>query len=316
MADEHYSFDPDTLSFENADKKKGRRILMAILTQVLAALAVAVFVFLAVSYTVKSPKQKKIEHENQIMSAQYQSLVDRYRQTEKVMEDLNQRDKDIYRAIFEADPPKEDSSDFDYIFGEVSDNSIFDHVKSNLDSAVACLKKEEASVNELWYLLQNSNFAPESVPAIQPVDNKDSKCLVYGFGRKLDPIYKTPRPHYGIDFAAQKGTEVMAAAAGKVVISRIEKEDGLKIVIDHRNGFKTYYAHLSESIVRPGQKVKRGDVIGFVGNSGKSLTSHLHYAINYQGDFINPISFIFENTSPEQYFAIKRMAEKGGMSLD
>ncbi|MBO7463486.1 MAG: M23 family metallopeptidase, partial [Bacteroidales bacterium] len=155
-----------------------------------------------------------------------------------------------------------------------------------------------------------------SLPSILPVEHTGVDLIYYGFGKKLDPIYKTPKTHNGIDIAANTGTEIHATANGTVEFIGDKREHGKHIIINHNNGYKTLYAHVSEFMVRWGQKVKRGDVIGLVGNTGKSLTPHLHYEVQYNGHAINPVNYFFASLGPQQWNKVVKIAETRGLALD
>ncbi|MBR4264974.1 MAG: M23 family metallopeptidase [Bacteroidales bacterium] len=317
MSDNNYTFDPDSLSFEKADPKKGRKFLISLVTQLIGAFVIGLVVFLTISYTIKSPKQKKIERENEIMKQEYTQLSEKYAQADKVMEDIKQRDKDLYRAIFETEPIEEDLSNrYDKYAGNVSNKVLSEMMLTSADSSAIMLKLEETVFNELKYKLMNSKEKLQEIPSILPISDPEVSIIYYGFGQKLDPIYKTPQFHKGLDIAATIGTEVYATADGVVEFRGEGRVHGKHIIINHKNGYKTTYAHLSEYTVKNGSKVKRGEIIGFVGNTGKSLTPHLHYEINFKGQPINPVHYFFETLGPNQYSKLKTIANSIGLSLD
>ncbi|MBR4215873.1 MAG: M23 family metallopeptidase [Bacteroidales bacterium] len=315
MSDDKYTFDPDSLSFEETDRKKGKKIIISIVTQLLAAVSIGLLVFLTISYTIKTPGQRKVERENEAMREVHEQLNARFEQTSIVLEDLRDRDREIYRAIFSTAPPLDDDST-EYNYSGISETQIASHYTQTTGKVVEMLHSEDSTVNQLLSLLEQRKDSLKYIPSIMPLDNIGLKYLAYGYGKKLDPIYKTPQAHKGIDFAAPKGTVVTATAAGTVEYVGEKREHGVMVIVDHKNGFKTIYSHLSDYVVRYGKQVKRGETIGFVGNTGKSLTAHLHYEINYKGKAINPIDFFFEDTDPETYHKLKMMANNGGLCLD
>ena len=315
MSDDKYTFDPDSLSFEETDRKKGKKIIISIVTQLLAAVSIGLLVFLTISYTIKTPGQRKVERENEAMREVHEQLNARFEQTSIVLEDLRDRDREIYRAIFSTAPPLDDDST-EYNYSGISETQIASHYTQTTGKVVEMLHSEDSTVNQLLSLLEQRKDSLKYIPSIMPLDNIGLKYLAYGYGKKLDPIYKTPQAHKGIDFAAPKGTVVTATAAGTVEYVGEKREHGVMVIVDHKNGFKTIYSHLSDYVVRYGKQVKRGETIGFVGNTGKSLTAHLHYEINYKGKAINPIDFFFEDTDPETYHKLIMMANNGGLCLD
>ena len=315
MADDKYTFDPDSLSFEETDKKKGKKIIISIITQLFAALSIGFVVFITISYTIKTPGQRKTERENEMLRQVYGQLNDRYSQTSIVLSDLQDRDREIYRAIFSTAPPVDDDT-MNYNYAELSESEIAAHYSQTTRNVVGMLHSEDSTVNSLLSELEIRKDSLKYIPSVMPLDNTGLQYLAYGYGKKLDPIYKTPQVHKGIDFAAPKGTVVVATAAGTVEYVGEKRDHGVMVIIDHKNGFKTTYSHLSDYVVRTGKHIKRGETIGFVGNTGKSLTAHLHYQINYNGKAINPIDFFFEDTDPETYHKLKMMANNGGLCLD
>lgn len=315
MSEDKYTFDPDSLSFEETDKKKGKKIFFSILTQLFAAVSIGFVVFLTISYTIKTPGQRKTERENEVLKEVYGQLNDRYKQTTYVMADLQDRDREIYRAIFSTVPPQ-DSDSLEYNYEGLDASQIAQHYNSTTNNVADMLSSEDSTVNTLFDVLEMHKDSLKFIPSVMPLDNANLKYLAYGYGKKLDPIYKTPQQHKGIDFAAPKGTVVNATASGTVEYVGEKRDHGIMVIIDHKNGFKTIYSHLSDYVVRYGKQVKRGETIGFVGNTGKSLTAHLHYEITYKGKSINPIDFFFEDINPENYHKLKMMANNGGLCLD
>ncbi|MBO4243749.1 MAG: M23 family metallopeptidase [Bacteroidales bacterium] len=315
MSDDKYTFDPNSLSFEETDRKKGKKIIISIITQLLAAVSIGLLVFLTISYTIKTPGQRKVERENEAMREVHNQLNARFEQTEIVLEDLRERDREIYRAIFSTAPPLDDDS-MEYNYSGLGEIQIASHYTKTTNKVVEMLRTEDSTVNSLFAMLEERKDSLKYIPSVMPLDNTGLQYLAYGYGKKLDPIYKTPQVHKGIDFAAPKGTVVSATASGTVEYVGEKRDHGVMVIIDHKNGFKTIYSHLSDYVVRTGKKIKRGETIGFVGNTGKSLTAHLHYEINYKGKAINPIDFFFEDTDPETYHKLKMMANNGGLCLD
>jgi murein DD-endopeptidase MepM/ murein hydrolase activator NlpD len=155
-----------------------------------------------------------------------------------------------------------------------------------------------------------------AIPAIQPVSNEDLTRMASGFGYRIDPVYKTPKFHAGMDFTAPVGTPIYATGDGRVMRSGIETGYGKAVRIDHGYGYSTLYAHMSNIIAKPGQKVKRGDIIGYVGNTGKSVGPHLHYEVHKDGVPINPVNFYYNDLSPEEYSRMIELSNTPTQSLD
>jgi murein DD-endopeptidase MepM/ murein hydrolase activator NlpD len=317
MPKSKYKFDPESLQYDNVDPKGRKRIVRLLITQIISAIVFSVVFYFAFIYFFGTPDEKNLKRENEFLEEQYKILSERYQQTEIVLKDLKQRDDNIYRAIFEAEPPQEDS------VLKISDFENFDDlalVKDNntiLDSLKIILFAQDETFTEVKEMLVDKKDELQNIPSIQPLPNADLKFVPYGYGKRIDPVYKTPSFHYGIDFAAPKGTEVYATADGKVTRAD-EKVRGYgnHIRIDHGNGYETVYAHLSDYMVYVGQSVSKGDIIGFVGNTGKSLVTHLHYEVIYEDDQVNPVNFFFQDLNPSQYNQLVEAASRSGLSLD
>ncbi len=318
MPDGNYIFNQETLTYEKKEPKKGRKLLIAILSQAIAAIVIGVVVFLAISYTIKTPRQKKLERENEAMQQELNVLSERYTKVDSVLNDIQQRDRDLYRAIFETEMSGWDGSNgqLEKFESIADDKMLADTVRGITERQQQMLTREEGAFNELKYKLTNYKENLTEIPSILPISDPNVELGYYGFGKKLDPIYKTPETHEGLDIAASTGTEVMATANGIVEYVGDKQRYGQHIVINHKNGYKTIYAHLSGYVARYGQRVRRGEVIGFVGNSGKSLTPHLHYEIQYKSQAVNPTTHTFGSLRPAQWQKLNETSKSIGLSLD
>ncbi|MBP5683436.1 MAG: M23 family metallopeptidase [Bacteroidales bacterium] len=317
MSDGNYRFDPDSLGYEKEETNKWRKIAIRIATQAIATLTIGVVVFLTISYTIKTPKQTSLEKENILMQQEYEALSLKYERVDSVLKDIEQRDKDIYRAIFETEMDLDNQAQRREMYSKIkNDDSLFKLIAAMTETSCQKLKSEEKNFSDLQYKLAPGDEDLKSLPSILPVEHTGVDLIYYGFGKKLDPIYKTPKTHNGIDIAANTGTEIHATANGTVEFIGDKREHGKHIIINHNNGYKTLYAHVSEFMVRWGQKVKRGDVIGLVGNTGKSLTPHLHYEVQYNGHAINPVNYFFASLGPQQWNKVVKIAETRGLALD
>ena len=317
MSEENYRFDPDSLGYEKEEPRKWRKLAIRIATQLLAAVTIGLVVFLTISYTIKTPRQNELERENVLMQQEYSVLSQKYEKVDSVLKDIEQRDKDIYRAIFETEMDNGNRSQRRGAYiGIDDDDSLKALVAAMTENSNQKLKEEEKTFSNLQYQLTNDNEELKSLPSILPVGNAGVDLIYYGFGKKLDPIYKTSKKHDGIDIAANVGTEIYATANGTVEYTGDMREHGKHVIINHKNGYKTLYAHMSEYTVRWGQKVKRGDVIGLVGNTGKSLTPHLHYEVQYNGKPVNPVNYFFATLGPQEWNMVAKIAATRGLSLD
>jgi murein DD-endopeptidase MepM/ murein hydrolase activator NlpD len=246
------------------------------------------------------------------------------KQVEKVLDEIQERDDNIYRVIFEADPIP--TSIRKQGFGGVnrykkllglSNSELMINTSKKIDQLTKQLYLQSKSFDEVIDLAKNKSNMLASIPAIQPVANKDLKRMASGYGYRIHPIYKTRKMHYGMDFSAKTGTEIYATGDG--VISKIKRSKrgyGNYVKINHGFGYETLYAHMSKYIVKRGQKVKRGEVIGYVGNSGISTAPHLHYEVRKDNKKINPMNFYYNDLSPEEYEKMLEISLQSNQSLD
>ncbi len=317
MSSKKYKFDPQSLKYHEVDSNK-QKIVKSIISIFVSTILVAIVLYIAMAYIIETPKQKSLKKENKKLEEQYEYLISKYGQTDKVLNELKKRDANIYRAIFEAEPPSSTKNSTDFSLLDSLDDAVLSKLNAELiNKTLVGVKKEKDSYNELINLFQSKKDDLNNIPAIQPIENSNLKKVIYGFGKRIDPVYKTPSFHSGIDFAAPKGTPIFATADGKVTRADNKiRGHGNHIRINHGNDFETLYSHLSEMDVRAGQKVKRGEIIGYVGNTGKSLVSHLHYEVIYKKEPVNPIHFFFLELDSRQYSKIIRSASRSGISLD
>jgi murein DD-endopeptidase MepM/ murein hydrolase activator NlpD len=246
------------------------------------------------------------------------------KQIESVLDNLQDRDNQIYRVIFEANPISDDVRKAG--FGGVNrytDLEGFD----NSDLIISTTKKMEIlskqivvqskSLDEIQRMALDKEVLLSAIPSIQPINNDNLRRMASGYGWRTDPFTKSRRMHKGMDFSAPTGTPIYAPSDGKVI--RVDSRSagyGKHIRIDHGFGYVTLYGHLNEYNVRRGQRVKRGDVIGFVGNTGRSVAPHLHYEIRKDGKHLNPINFYYGDLNTEEFNALLEAANRENQSLD
>lgn len=317
MADEKLKFNPETLNYENKDKSKSRKIIESIVAQIVGAILVAVVIFIAFSYVLETPNQRKLKREIIMLEKQYNELLIRRNQQEKYMAELKEKDRTIYKEIFQSNIESDSTTTSKYIdFQDINTKKSIRANKEKIRLINKELKELDAEYKRIIQLAKTKKGEIKYIPAIQPIYNKDLNYPVSGFGKRIDQLYKSPVFHPGIDYAAPEGTKIYATADGVVTAATDVRRYGMMIIIDHGKSYKTRYAHLSKFNVSAGKRVKRGDVIGFVGNTGKSLTPHLHYEVIYNNKEVNPVNYFFLDLNPEEYFKIKYMADRTGLSLD
>ncbi len=326
MAKKKYKFNPVTLSYERVGisiKEKFAKI-SAYLASCLAMALIIVVVFLNMYET---PKAKALKRENKRLLSQYELMSKDLGKIDKVLAELEQRDDNIYRVIFEAEPIP--SSIRKAGFGGVNKYSELE-VLNNSELVIETAKKldmiakeayiQSKSYDEVLELALNKEKMLACIPAIQPVANKNLKRTASGWGYRIHPIYKVRKFHYGMDFSAPKGTPVYATGDGTVTqvggSSRNRVGFGLLLKIDHGYGYETVYGHLSGFNVKRGQKVKRGDTIGYVGNTGGSTAPHLHYEVHKNGRAINPAYYYYKDLTPQEYDKMIAISSNIGQTLD
>jgi len=271
-----------------------------------------------------SPKEKRLNREIDILTSQYEIVEDKLNQVELVLDDVQNRDDNIYRVIFEAEPIPKSIRKAGY--GGInryqdlkgySNSELIINTNKKVDQISKQLYIQSKSYDEIIELAKNKADMLASLPAIQPVSNKNLSRMASGYGWRIHPIYKTRKLHAGMDFSAKSGTPIYATGDGK--ISKLRKSRrgyGNHVIIDHGYGYKTLYAHMQKYIVHKGQKVKRGEVIGYVGNTGTSVGPHLHYEVIKDGKKINPVNFYYNDLTPDEYEKMLEISSQNNQSFD
>ena len=319
----HYIFNQLTQSFEVLDMSKSRKFLRIVLFS-LAVLGVA-FLFAILLFTFfKSPKEKMQARELEFMKLQYEILNDRLDNLEVLMLDLEQRDNDLYRVMFEADPISSqmrksgflDADRYADLYGYVNSGQVVSAARK-MDVIASQMYNQSVSYDSLFKMARNKTEMLAHIPAIFPLKEMEIKYISSFFGYRPDPIYKVDKFHSGIDFSAQMGTE--AYATGDGIVANVENGHwgyGNMVTIDHGFGYKTRYAHLQKAAVRKGQKVKRGQLIGYIGNTGKTTGVHLHYEVLKNDVQIDPINFFYNDLTPDEYEQILEQSTLPTQTMD
>lgn len=325
MSKVKYYYDSETLSYRKIENKKGRRLgifMLSLLGIVLSGFMLLI-VYLNLPY-IETPKEKALKRELTNMELQYDLLNKKMDQAVTVLGEIEDRDNNLYRVYFEANPIPEEQRKAG--FGGINryrDLEGFDNSKSiiassmRLDILTKRIVVQSKSLDEIAKLAEEKEKLLEAIPAIQPVKNEDLTRMASGFGYRTDPFTKARKFHFGMDFTAPRGTPVYASGDGKVIrADNTASGYGKHIRIDHGYGYESLYAHLYKYNVRSGQTVKRGDLIGFVGSTGRSEAPHLHYEIFMDDERINPINFYYGNLSPEEFASMLRTSQQENQSLD
>jgi murein DD-endopeptidase MepM/ murein hydrolase activator NlpD len=323
MAKVKYYYDTKTLSYKRIELSVANKI-KKILYFFFGSALTGFFMVVIFLQFFDSPKEKILNREIQQLSIQYKILGNKLKNAEIVLDDLQKRDDNIYRLIFEADPIPKSIRKAGY--GGVNryqdltgfkNSELVISTSKKIDQVTKQLYIQSKSFDEIIELAQNKTTMLASIPAIQPVSNKDLSRMASGFGNRIHPIYKTRKFHAGMDFSAKTGTPIYATGDGEISkIKRSRKGYGNHVVINHGFGYKTLYAHMSKYIVKKRQKVKRGDIIGYVGNTGTSVAPHLHYEVHKDGKKINPVNFYYNDLTPEQFEKMLLISSQSNQSFD
>jgi len=320
-----YYYDPETLSYRPIERGKTIKISNFVLF-IFSSFLFGLFVLFGLLNTefLNTPKELLLERELENYAFQYDVLEKRLGQMEKVMADIEMRDNDIYRAYFDANPIPEEQRRAG--FGGVNRYNALEGF-SNSEQIISTTKKidilsrmlvvQSKSLEEIQALAEKKDEFLAAIPSIQPIKKEDLKRMASGYGWRIDPFTKTRRKHEGMDFSANRGTPVYATGDGVIVRADNRSSGyGKHIRIDHGFGYVSLYAHLSRYNVKRKQKVKRGDIIGYVGNTGRSVAPHLHYEIFKDKVKINPLNFYIDDLSAAEFDAIVQQASQENQSLD
>jgi murein DD-endopeptidase MepM/ murein hydrolase activator NlpD len=325
MSKVKYYYDPETLSYrpiEFTNKKRISNVVLFILASFVFGLSS--LLILLNSDRINTPAEISQKRDLENYELQFEILSKKLNQIEAVVENIEERDNNIYRVYFEASPIPEEQRRAG--FGGVNryknlegyDNSdLIINATKRLDVLSKQTVVQSRSLDEIERLAANKAELIEAIPSIQPIKNQDLTRMASGYGYRTDPFTKKRRFHYGMDFSARKGTPIYATGNG--VVKRADNRSsgyGKHIRIDHDFGYVSLYAHLSKYNVRRGQRVKRGDIIGYVGNTGRSVGPHLHYEIFKDKKRINPLNFYYGNLSQKEFDALLTQSRLENQSMD
>ena len=312
-----YKFNHKSLSFEKA-KITPKQVIKKLLSYITSSVAFAVMVLVLWTSFFESPKEKRLKRELLDYHQTIETLGKRVNLLSNVLHDMESKDDNLYRIILDAEPidRKLEVKQLGDYYASLSAKNQSDALKEiQLKTTILTQRtqKQLVSYRQLWELAQEKESIHTSIPAISPVKNP---TVISGFGMRYHPVYKILRMHTGIDIIGKKGTPIYATADG-VVVTNPEGYSGygITVVINHGRGYQTLYAHLSKTNVKIGQKVKRGEVIGFMGSTGLSVGVHLHYEVIKNGQKINPIHYFYGDLSPEEYNTILEQASEVNQSL-
>ncbi|MFN2314881.1 MAG: M23 family metallopeptidase, partial [Bacteroidales bacterium] len=276
------------------------------------------------AFVFDSPQEKALKREIEQLTLQYELMNREMENVEKVLGHLQETDDNLYRTIFETEPVpssfREGGIGGVNRYGDLdgfSNSELVIQTAMRLDKIRKKIYVQSESFDELIAYASEKEEMLGSIPAIQPLSNKDLKRTASGFGFRIHPIYKISKFHSGMDFTAPTGTEVYSTGNGVIkTVKSARRELGNHIIVDHGFGYQTVYAHLDKFNVRVGQKVKRGDVIGYVGSTGLSTAPHLHYEVLVNGRHVDPALYYFNDLTPEEYDRMLEISSKSGQTFD
>ena len=318
-----YKFNPESLSFDRI-RLGIRALMLRFLAYFTGSVIIALVYWVIFASFFDSPKEKALKREVEQMTIQYELIHREMANVESVLDDLQKTDDNLYRTIFEAEPvPAEERGGgiggvnrYEALEGYNNSNLVIE-TANRLDKIRKKVYIQSKSFDDLIKLSRNKEEMLRSVPAIIPISNKDLTRTASGFGWRIHPYYKISKFHYGMDFTAPFGTDVYATGNGTVIgVLSSQRGLGKHLIIDHGFGYTSIYAHLSNFNVRVGQKVQRGDIIGFIGSTGMSVANHLHYEIKLNGVNVDPVNYYFEDLTAAEYEKMIEIASKTGQSFD
>ena len=321
-AKKKYKINPETLAMEQVEhgfrywvRQTGIYILAGIVIGIL-------FLYLFLTFF-PSPREKQLLREKASLESQLEVLNSQVDQMQVVMTDLQQRDDNLYRVLFGAEPiplsvrqGAQRKIDYYEQLAQMTNSELAADLSLKVDLLEKEIYVQAKSYDEVAQMAKEQEIRMENIPAIQPVMNKDLKRVASGYGMRIDPVYHVRKFHQGMDFTAPTGTEVFATGNAKVDFAGWKQGYGNTVILDHGYGYKTLYAHLYKILVRKGQKVRRSDIIALVGNTGKSTGPHLHYEVRLNNKPVDPRNYYFYDLSPEEYDQMIQLSNNFGQMLD
>lgn len=322
MAKKKYKINPETLAMEQVEHGF-RYWVRQTGIYILAGIVIGIFFLYLFLTFFPSPREKQLLREKTSLESQLEVLNNQVDQMQVVMTDLQQRDDNLYRVLFGAEPiplsvrqGAQRKIDYYEQLAQMTNSELAADLALKVDLLEKEIYVQAKSYDEVAQMAKEQEIRMENIPAIQPVMNKDLKRVASGYGMRIDPVYHVRKFHQGMDFTAPTGTEVFATGNAKVEFAGWKQGYGNTVILDHGYGYKTLYAHLYKTLVRKGQKVRRSDIIALVGNTGKSTGPHLHYEVRLNNKPVDPRNYYFYDLSPEEYDQMIQLSNNFGQMLD
>ncbi|MEN8958150.1 MAG: M23 family metallopeptidase, partial [Flavobacteriales bacterium] len=312
-----YKYDPNTLQYQKIELTL-REVLKKILKYTAVGLVIAGVIILISYPFIQDYSTRKAQKKIAFLESNYHTINSEMDTIVTVLKNLQETDNNLYRVIFEAEPYKNKELDRKTSLGKKTHEDIVISLKERLNSLTKSVVGQSKSFESVVKLALNKEKLLQAVPSIIPIEDKELTRLSSPFGIRNDPIYNVPKMHSGLDFTAPTGSKIYASGDG--IVETMEYSTGgygNHVIINHGFGYKSHYAHMDEFKTRVGKKVKRGELIGLVGSTGKSTAPHLHYEVIKNGNKIDPINFFYNDITPDQYQQMLEKAKNtGGSSLD
>lgn len=318
-----YYYNTHTLRYEKLETPLRVRLLQ--LFGFIAASIVTGMIIFAVAFRyIDSPKEKLLRQQNDDLRQNYGVMEERLKQLTMQMDELANRDNEVYRSIFESTPIPDSARIREMekrkevqLLQAMGSTELIRNMTAQLNNLALRMAYQQKSFDDITQMVKNKEKLLASIPAIQPISNKNLTRVASGFGYRIDPIYKDRRAHLGMDFTAPQGTPIYATADGVVKDAGFNTGGfGNRVVINHGNSYETLYGHMYRIKARVGQRVKRGEVIGYVGSSGKSSGPHCHYEVHRYGNPVNPIYYFYNDLTPAQFDRLLKLAAASNQSMD
>ena len=318
----YYIYNTKTQSYERVFPTVRKRIIN-LLSRLFIGVGLGVGFCIILLTAFGSPSEKELRKENSQLLAQYNVLSRRLDDAMGVLQDVQQRDDNLYRVVFQADPVApairktgyKGTNRYEELMG-LANSELVVNTTQKMDLLNTQLYIQSKSFDDVMNLCKSHDEMLKCIPAIQPISNKDLRKTASGYGTRIDPIYGTTKFHRGMDFSAHSGTDIYATGDGTVVKVGWQTGYGNTVVIDHGFGYRTLYAHMRDFQTKAGRKVVRGEVIGGVGSTGKSTGPHLHYEVHVKGKVVNPVNYYFMDLSAEDYDKMIQLAANHGKVFD
>ncbi|MFI3279695.1 MAG: peptidoglycan DD-metalloendopeptidase family protein [Rikenellaceae bacterium] len=303
-------------------RKRHQRNFLKLAIHTLAWMGAAVLYYVGFSIFFDTPHEYYMKKSSNRFEAEYKTLLMRYDSLEMVLDNIEMRDREVFRTIFESEPYNfgDDNSEellkeYEEIFTQ-SNRILEGELNKRMVDVSEKMKELVRSAERMQANSETMGSEARNIPAIQPISNKQLTLLTASYGMRMHPFYKTLKSHQGVDFTVPENTRIFATADGVVKSVTTNSTSGKEITLDHGNGYTTSYSHINSTTVGKGQSVKRGDIIAHSGNTGLSITPHLHYEVSYNGMRVDPIHYFFMELSPEEYQRIIKIAQSGMQSFD